>query len=161
MNHVTDSQNNYKYKNITNSKYPIENNKKRKQCAITLTTSVSCTNCIFCERKEHLSENCLLSVEERKNALKKLDMCFKCFRPRHLTKNCWKNITCTLCTQNSHNILFCEKQNTIPKSKTSQTNNEDPINNVSSTTISTCSTNNVKSSASIFLQTCTAVVLVS
>ena len=45
-----------------------------------------------------------------------------------------------------------------PKSKNSQINNEDSVNNVNSTTVSTCSTNNVNSSTSIFLQTCTAVV---
>ena len=158
VNHVTDSQNAYKYKNVISSKYPNENSKRRNQCATTLTTSVRSTNCVFCESKEHLPENCLLSIEERKNALKKRGICFKCFRPRHLAKNCWRNTTCTLCTQNTHNTLLCEKQNTLPKSKNSQTNNEDSINNVNSTTVSTCSTNNINSSTSIFLQTCTAVV---
>ena len=70
-NHATDSQNTYKCKNVTNLEYPIENNKRRNQCTTTLTTSVRCTNCAFCESKEHLCENFLLSIEERKSALKK------------------------------------------------------------------------------------------
>lgn len=83
--------------------------------------------CVFCERNNHSSKNCLRAKEmnndERMNVLKNKQLCFRCCG-NHSAKNCkTPNIRCELCHR-AHFTILCKDYK--GRSKHAMTSRRDP-----------------------------------
>ncbi|CAI4220683.1 unnamed protein product, partial [Auanema sp. JU1783] len=81
----------------------------------------SMNQCAFCGRINHATSMCrtFASVTERRDQVKKRNLCWICFSNKHNSRNCTQP-KCSTC-QLDHNMLLCnkamEKQETEPKGK--------------------------------------------
>ncbi|GFY75957.1 integrase_H2C2 domain-containing protein [Trichonephila inaurata madagascariensis] len=87
--------------------------------------------CVFCFKNNksdttHISEDCPLDLEQRKNAIKLLKKCFICFGNFHITRNCKKKyLACKCRFEFHHNKLICEFLSTPNKTKNQPLSCED------------------------------------
>lgn len=76
------------------------------------TTSLSCHNC----QQPHPMHRCKrfsnLSLEERRNRVRELKLCFNCFKPTHTSNSLSCQFgECSRCPGKKHNSLLCPKNN--------------------------------------------------
>ncbi|KAF2904069.1 hypothetical protein ILUMI_02103 [Ignelater luminosus] len=92
---------------------------ERKQyTAAGLLTMVN--ECLFCNSKDHTSEKCNeddITLEQRKQILKKQNRCFRCTKRNHNSKACRNKVTCDRCKYR-HVTSMCD-----PNYKMEETSN--------------------------------------
>ncbi|GBN42206.1 hypothetical protein AVEN_226626-1 [Araneus ventricosus] len=71
------------------------------------------SNCVFCKDNKsetgHSSENCPLSVQERKDAIKLSNRCYLCFKLSHTARICRKKyLACRCKNRFLHHKLLCD-----------------------------------------------------
>ncbi|GFY72540.1 reverse transcriptase domain-containing protein [Trichonephila inaurata madagascariensis] len=109
-------------------------------------------NCIFC-KSTHNSEQCLsVSIDDKKDILRKQARCFLCLQKNHRIKDCKKKEFCDICNH-KHNRALCYRLG-----KAGDKNETKIV-----TATSHCQENNknnslIKSPHAIYLQTATATV---
>ncbi|GFY46040.1 uncharacterized protein TNIN_17911, partial [Trichonephila inaurata madagascariensis] len=109
-------------------------------------------NCIFC-KSTHNSEQCLsVSIDDKKDILRKQARCFLCLQKNHRIKDCKKKEFCDICNH-KHNRALCYRLG-----KAGDKNETKTV-----TATSHCQENNkndslIKSPHAIYLQTATATV---
>ncbi|UYV78618.1 hypothetical protein LAZ67_16002181 [Cordylochernes scorpioides] len=67
--------------------------------------------CLFCEKDNHLSQNCFKAKMLESGRLKKVqdaEVCFKCLRKNHLKRNCRSFVRCRRC-QGPHFEIMCRE----------------------------------------------------
>ena len=66
-------------------------------------------NCIFCQQ-DHRSNQCRLSLRERKESLDRRNRCHKCLKYGHNAQTCRRPLKCFLCN-GDHPASICENKN--------------------------------------------------
>ncbi|GBM78472.1 hypothetical protein AVEN_81536-1 [Araneus ventricosus] len=72
------------------------------------------SNCVFCTKgnkseTDHSSENCPLSIQERKDAIKLSNRCYLCFKLSHTARICRKKyLACRCKNRFLHHKLLCD-----------------------------------------------------
>uniref|UniRef100_A0A0N4W4M4 Nucleic-acid-binding protein from transposon X-element n=1 Tax=Haemonchus placei TaxID=6290 RepID=A0A0N4W4M4_HAEPC len=81
--------------------------------------------CVFCKNANHTSNYCrtVVGMNERRDILKKEQLCWKCFADSHKRSECSKK-NCSCCKQ-MHDVSVCSpmvpcKKGTVPMTPTSQ-----------------------------------------
>ncbi|GFR16171.1 integrase catalytic domain-containing protein [Trichonephila clavata] len=116
---------------------------------ITSVNERDLQHCFFCNLY-HQTEKCnKISIEKKKEILKKQGKCFLCLRPKHCIKNCLSNMTCRI-GNGRHNKTISFKSKLIKENKHAES--EEKKTDSQDTVISTISYNKQNK---IFLQTCT------
>ena len=68
--------------------------------------------CIWCEKKNHNSQDCYqvkeFDREKKIDILKRKGACFRCLKKGHSSKNCKSKIKCLLCNY-SHHVVMCSR----------------------------------------------------
>ncbi|KAF2894389.1 hypothetical protein ILUMI_11784 [Ignelater luminosus] len=75
-----------------------KSSKRKQYTAAGLLTMVN--ECFFCNSKDHTSEKCNkddITLEQRKQILKKQNRCFRCTKRNHNSKACRNKVTCDGC----------------------------------------------------------------
>lgn len=116
--------------------------------ATEFLTPISGNSCIYCS-ENHSSEFChKMTVDEKKEILRKQARCFLCLEPKHRIKDCTRKDFCNICNH-KHNRSICFQ---FGKS------NEDKV----VTAISHCHGNRTdnltEKNTGVLLQTCTALI---
>lgn len=96
-------QSNYK-KDITSQ--PIAHPSRVKNIK-SFTTELN-TECTFCTKNHyicHCTTFSQLNVEQRRDFVKKNNLCFNCLVKGHSIKNCRQNTRCRICTKRHHTLL--------------------------------------------------------
>ncbi|KFM62154.1 hypothetical protein X975_06179, partial [Stegodyphus mimosarum] len=99
--------------------------------------------CLFCNTSKHVTEKCeSLTVDEKRNLLRKQGRCFLCLKSKHRMKECKSGVVCSRC-KGKHNRSICFQAEKELKEK------NDSVQD--SHVLSTFSGNKIKT---ISLQTC-------
>ena len=76
------------------------------------------TGCIFCEKSNHTSVECMaaqkLTYDERKMKLAEAKVCFRCLKSGHRAQHCKSFVRCVIC-QKRHVVLVCPTLKDQPK----------------------------------------------
>ena len=87
--------------------------------AASLYTSSS--QCVFCEKSNHLSQDCFkartISYDAKKEKVKSSNCCFNCLRPGHSAKHCKIPVKCFKCN-GKHQSIMCADNKEKPKEET-------------------------------------------
>ena len=96
-----------------------EQEKSRKQKAskdiasasVLLVKNGKSADCIFC-KSSHESHECIsarnLSLDERREIIKRARVCFNCLKPGHISKRCRVKVKCDWCAEH-HVLVMCRK----------------------------------------------------
>jgi Pao retrotransposon peptidase/Family of unknown function (DUF5641)/Protein of unknown function (DUF1759)/Putative peptidase (DUF1758)/Integrase zinc binding domain len=98
----------------------------------TLTTSnKKPLQCPICQ-KRHITSQCIeflnMSVKDRQNKVKTLNICNNCLSPRHATKDC-SSSSCRRCNGQHHSLLHLDSSNDTSNGNNNNTNNNRGGNN--------------------------------
>lgn len=116
--------------------------------AALLSPGTPKVNCVYCQ-KDHKEVDCPISIEERKDIVKKQRRCFNCLKPNHVVRACNNKGKCQRCSRQHHTSLCSQEQVSSTSESESSTQQ--------SAKASTSSTNMyVNTETSILLQTCIA-----
>ena len=118
--------------------------------ASSLIASSQTVKCVYCG-DSHYSSACkkIVSLDERKEVLKRSGRCFNCLRPNHRVRDCDSRQNCRYCHRKHHQSL-CESQSTVKFNHVSDQRAQTP-----DTTVNTIDT--VKGRQLVLLQTARAV----
>ena len=73
-------------------------------------------SCIFCDKHDHKSKDCTeLTVEQRREKVKRQGRCFICLGARHIARTCrTQGVTCERCGRRHHKAVCNEKDESTP-----------------------------------------------
>ncbi|UYV83219.1 hypothetical protein LAZ67_23000235 [Cordylochernes scorpioides] len=87
-----------------------ENNPPKIHTASALFVEKTNLQCLFCEKDNHLSQNCFKAAKmlesDRLKRVQDAKVCFKCLRKNHLKKDCRSFVRCKRC-QGPHFEIMC------------------------------------------------------
>ncbi|KAJ8928495.1 hypothetical protein NQ314_018947 [Rhamnusium bicolor] len=76
-----------------------------------LFTSATDNKCVFCDSNKHASFNCRnknLTIEQKRQILKRNSRCYKCTNPNHMARDCRNiNLVCQNC-KGRHSTVMCD-----------------------------------------------------
>ena len=85
-------------------------------CASTSTTTDTKKICVYCDKNGHYINTCFrfkkLELTEKRDVVKKNNLCFRCLRVGHGSADCDK--VCTICSKKHHFHLHEEKGDSKP-----------------------------------------------
>jgi len=96
--------------------------KNRNLYILTATSLyISSSQCVFCEKSNHLSQDCLkaptISYDAKKEKVKSSNCCFNSLRPGHSAKHCKIPVKCLKCN-GKHESIMCADNKEKPKEET-------------------------------------------
>ncbi|XP_051166519.1 uncharacterized protein LOC127284864 [Leptopilina boulardi] len=81
-----------------------------------LSTGDSSFVCVIC-RQDHRIYSCSvfrnLSIDDRREKVKALELCFNCLGVKHTARECKSNKGCRICNSSHHSLLHKEKDSTV------------------------------------------------
>ncbi|UYV77293.1 hypothetical protein LAZ67_15000380 [Cordylochernes scorpioides] len=87
-----------------------ENNPPKIHTASALFVGKTNLPCLFCDKDNHLSQNCFKAAKmlesDRLKRVQDAKVCFKCLRKNHLKKDCRSSVKCKRC-QGPHFEIMC------------------------------------------------------
>jgi len=114
----------------TKNKLEIASRKLNKRVNVVATSQLSCA---YCERLHHIAR-CekfqRLSISEKKEEVKRRQLCFNCLRKGHYMQACTASV-CKFCSKKHNTILHTDREeqsdSKCTKNKQHQTINTNPI----------------------------------
>lgn len=139
------TRNEKEFSNKGKNNFFKRNNNDKHPSAAALNVVSNGNKCIFCSLNDHKTEDCALSVADKKQSLLRQGRCFNCLLKFHVVKKCIKEPACIKCKR-KHSQYICDKL--------SETESETPKNE----TIVSSIAENRSSNRDILLQTATVIV---